>query len=145
MLEALLKGKAGPEEIAQLAQRGARKRIPEIVAALEEHQMSAHHRQMIRYSVEHMQFIEQQIIQLDQNIAQKIRENGLEAQWKLLQSVPGGQAISAATILAETGTEMQPFGDAKHFSSWAGVCPGNNRSAGKNKSSPGVTRGCEVR
>ena len=57
MLEALLQGKAGPEEIAQLAQRRARKRIPEIVAALEEHQMSAHHRQMIRYSVEHMQFM----------------------------------------------------------------------------------------
>ena len=135
MLEALLQGKARPEEIAQLAQRRARKRIPEIVAALEEHQMSAHHRQMIRYSVEHMQFIEQQIIQLDKDIAQKIHESGLEAQWELLQSVPGVQAVSAATILAETGTEMQQFGDEKHFSSWAGVCPGNNRSAGKNKSS----------
>jgi transposase len=45
------------------------------------------------------------------------------------------QAVSAATILSETGTEMQQFGDEKHFSSWAGVCPGNNRSAGKNKSS----------
>jgi transposase len=135
MLEALLKGKAGPEDIAQLAQRRARKRIPEIVAALEEHQMSAHHRQMIHYSVEHMQFIEQQIIQLDKDIAQKIRESGLEAQWELLQSVPGVQAISAATILAETGTAMQQFGDEKHFSSWAGVCPGNNRSADKNRSS----------
>ena len=49
--------------------------------------------------------------------------------------MPGVQALSAATILAETGTEMQQFGDEKHFSSWAGVCPGNNRSAGKNKSS----------
>ena len=135
MLEALLEGKAGPAEIAQLAQRRARKRIPEIVAALDEHQMNAHHRQMIRYSVEHMQFIEQQIIQLDEDITQKIRESGLETQWELLQSVPGVQANSAATILAETGTEMQQFGDEKHFSSWAGVCPGNNRSAGKNKSS----------
>src|SRR5262249_41168540 len=80
------------------------------------------------------QFIEQQIIQLDKDIAQKIRESGLETQWELLQSVPGVQANSAATILAETGTEMQQFGDEKHFSSWAGVCPGNNRSAGKNKS-----------
>src|SRR5215471_5932472 len=105
MLEALLEGKAGPQEIAQLAQRRARKRIPEIVAALEEHQMSAHHRQMIRYSVQHMQFIEQQIIQLDKDIAEKIGESGLEAQWELLQSVAGVQAISAATILAETGTK----------------------------------------
>ena len=140
MLEALLEGKGGPQEIAQLAKRRARQRIPEITAALEEHQMNAHHRQMIRYSLEHMQFIEQQIIQLDKDIAQKIRETGLETQWELLQSVPGVKANSAATILAETGTEMQQFGDAKHFSSWAGVCPGNNRSAGKDKSSH-TTRG----
>ena len=135
MLEALLEGKAGPQEIAQLAKRRARQRIPEIAAALEEHQMNAHHRQMIRYSLQHMQFLEQQIIQLDKDIAQKIGESGLETEWKLLQSVPGVQANSAATILAETGTAMQQFGDEKHFSSWAGVCPGNNRSAGKEKSS----------
>jgi transposase len=140
MLEALLEGKGGPQEIAQLAKRRARQRMPEITAALEEHQMNAHHRQMIRYSLEHMQFIEQQIIQLDKDIAQKIRKTGLETQWELLQSVPGVKANSAATILAETGTEMQQFGDAKHFSSWAGVCPGNNRSAGKDKSSH-TTRG----
>jgi len=78
MLEALLEGKAGPQEIAQLAKRRARQRIPEIAAALEEHPMNAHHRRMIRYSLEHMQFIEQQIIQLDKDIAQKIRESGLE-------------------------------------------------------------------
>ena len=47
MLEALLEGKAGPQQIAQLAKRRARQRIPEIAAALEEHQMNAHHRQMI--------------------------------------------------------------------------------------------------
>ena len=90
---------------------------------------------MIRYSLQHMQFLEQQIIQLDKDIAQKIGESGLGTEWKLLQSVPGVQANSAATILAETGTAMQQFGDEKHFSSWAGVCPGNNRSAGKEKSS----------
>src|SRR5215471_2415806 len=135
MWEALRKGKAGPEEMAQLAQGRARKPIPEIVAALEEHPMSAPHRQMIRYRVEHMQLIEQQIIQLDKDIAEKIGESGLQAQWEHLPSVPGVQAIRAATILAETGTEMQPFGDEQHFSSWAGVCPGNHGSAGKNQSS----------
>src|SRR5215831_17056761 len=54
MLEALLEGKAGPQEIAQLAKRRARQQIPEIAAALEEHQMNAHHRRMIRYSLERM-------------------------------------------------------------------------------------------
>jgi transposase len=135
MLEALLQGQAKPQEIAQLAKSRAKKKIPDIIAALEGHQMSDHHRQMIRYSVDHMRFLEQQIEELDQEIAARIQQAGLEPQWQLLQSVPGILHTSAATILAETGTDMKQFPSARHFSSWAGVCPGNNRSAGKNKSS----------
>jgi transposase len=135
MLEALLDGKAGPQEIAQMAKRRARKKIPELVAALEQHRMSDHHRQMMRYSVQHMELLERQIAQLDEAIAAKIREIGLEKQWELLQSIPGLQASSSATILAETGGDMRQFGDERNLSSWGGVCPGNNRSAGKNKSS----------
>jgi transposase len=135
MLDALLDGKAGPQEIAQLAKRRARKKIPELVAALEKHRMSDHHRRMIRFSVEHMELLEKQIAQLDQDIEAKIREIGLVKQWELLQTIPGMQASSAATILAETGPDMQQFGDERNISSWGGVCPGNNRSAGKSKSS----------
>jgi transposase len=135
MLNALLEGKAGPREIAQMAQRRARKKIPELVAALDKHRMSDHHRHMIRFSVEHMELLEKQIAQLDEAIVAKIREIGLVRQWELLQTIPGMQAISAATILAETGPDMEQFGDERNISSWAGVCPGNNRSAGKSKSS----------
>src|SRR6516225_10700800 len=133
MLEALLQGQAKPEEIAQFAKGRAKKKIPEMIAALEGHPMSDHHRQMIRYSVDHMRFLEEQIAQLDKDIAAKIREAGLEPQWQLLQSVPGIQETSAAAILAETGTDMKLFPSEKHLSSWAGICPGNNRSAGKNR------------
>ena len=55
--------------------------------------------------------------------------------WELLPTLPGVKDCSAASILAETGGDMQQFPTAKDLSSWAGVCPGNNRSAGKNKSS----------
>jgi transposase len=139
MLEALLQGQAKPEEIAQFA-KGRAKKIPEVIAALEGHQMSDHHRRMIRYSVDHMAFLEEQIAQLDQDIAAKIQEAGLEPQWQLVQSVPGVQQTSAAAILAETGADMTQFPSEKHISSWAGICPGNNRSAGKNRSSH-TTRG----
>jgi transposase len=135
MLNALLEGKAGPEEIAQLAQRQARKKIPALVEALAQHRMSDHHRRMIHYSVQHLEFLEKQVIQLDAEIEAKIRAIGLAKQWELLQSIPAVQANSAATILAEAGAEMKQFGDERHLSSWVGVCPGNNRSAGKNKSS----------
>jgi transposase len=140
MLEALLEGKAKPAEIAQFAKGRAQRKVPEIMQALERHQMSDHHRQMIRYSIKHLEFVEEQIGELDLAIARKIQAAGLQPQWELLQTLPGVQDRSAATILAETGGDMEQFPSAKDLSSWAGVCPGNNRSAGKNKSSR-TTRG----
>ena len=74
MLDALLKGEAKPEEIAQFARKRAKKKIPEIIAALERQQMSEHHRKMIRYSLSHMKFIEEQIEEIDRDIAAKIQE-----------------------------------------------------------------------
>jgi transposase len=135
MLEALLKGEAQPEEIAQFAKGRARQKIPDLIAALQGHQMCEHHRNMIRYSLKHMEFIEAQIAEIDQEIAAKIHQAGLDRQWQLLQTVPGVQERSAANILAETGADMKQFPSPRHISSWAGVCPGNNRSAGKNRSS----------
>jgi hypothetical protein len=58
----------------------------------------------------------------------------LNRQWEQLRSLPGIEQTSAATILAQTGADMAQFPSEKHFSSWAGVCPGNNESAGKRKS-----------
>lgn len=135
MLDALLKGKAQPAEIAQFAKAGAKKKIPEIVRALEGHQMSDHHRRMIRYSLQHLMFLEEQIAELDRDIVAQIQQAGLDEAWQLIQTVPGIQDRSAASILAETGADMKQFPTAKDLSSWAGLCPGNNRSAGKNKSS----------
>ncbi|MBV9745386.1 MAG: IS110 family transposase, partial [Acidobacteriia bacterium] len=65
----------------------------------------------------------------------KIEALGYTSQWQLLQTVPAIQANTAATVLAEIGPDMGQFEDPKHLSSWVGVCPGNNRSAGKSKGS----------
>jgi transposase len=109
MLEALLGGKAQPADIAQCAKRRAQRKIPEIRQALEGHQMSDHHRQMIRYSLKHLEFLEEQIGDLDLAIASQIKAAGLLQQWELLQTLPGIQERSAATILAETGGNMEQF------------------------------------
>jgi len=135
MLDALLEGKAQPEEIALFAKKSAQKKIPAIIQALEGHRMSDHHRRMIRYSLKHLEFLEEQVGEMDGDIAAKISEAGLDQPWNLLQTVPGIQERSAAAILAETGADMEQFPSSKDLSSWAGVCPGNNRTAGKNKSS----------
>jgi transposase len=71
--------------------------------------MSDHHRRMIRYSLEHLKFLEEQLQQMDRDIAEQIRAAGLEEQWRLLRTVPGLQDRSAANVLAETGADMQQF------------------------------------
>lgn len=135
MLDGLLQGEARPEEIAQFAKHKAKRKIPEIIQALQGNRMSDHHREMIRYSLKHLEFLEEQIDDLDRAIAGKIVASGYATEWRLLQTLPGVGDRSAASILAETGADMAQFPSAREFSSWAGVCPGNNRSAGKNKSS----------
>jgi transposase len=57
-----------------------------------------------------------------------------EEEWYLLQTLPGINQISAAMLLAEFGVDMSHFKNGDHLSSWAGMCPGNNESAGKRKS-----------
>jgi transposase len=133
MLEALLDGQASASEIAQLAQRQAKRKIPELTAALEGHRMSDHHRRMIRHSLKHLAFLEQELFALDEEIWQQIETSGLQSALALLKTVPGVQQDSAVQILAEIGPDMRPFPSAAHLSSWAGLCPGNRRSAGKNK------------
>jgi transposase len=140
MLEALLVGKARPEEIARFARCRAKQKVPEIIAALEEHRMSDHHRKMIRFSLEHLKFLEQQILELDQEIGVKIQQLGYIQEWELLQTIPGFQQTSAANVLAEVGPDRQQFPSEKHISSWGGICPGNNRSAGRDNGSK-PTRG----
>jgi transposase len=135
MLEALLKGETEVRKIAVLGRGKVQRKVAEVVAALEGHQMNEHHRRMIRFSLEHLQFLENQIAILDRDIDLQIERAGLSRQWEALRSIPGIQQTSAATILAETGSDMSAFESEKKLSSWAGVCPGNNRSAGKNKTS----------
>jgi transposase len=132
MLEALLEDKATPEQIAQFAQRRAREKIPQITASLEGHRMSEHHRLLIRMSLEVLRCLEGQIIALDTEILQRIERHGYLRQLELIESVPGIQRDAGVVILAETGGDMRVFPTEQHLSSWAGVCPGNKRSAGKD-------------
>jgi transposase len=138
MLDKLLEGKAGPEEIAELAQRSARKKIPHIRAALKGHRMNGLHRRLINLSLDHMAFLEQQISALDRAIAEHIRAEGLQQKHQLLQTIPGNREENSASLLAEFGPDMAVFGNEKKCSAWAGVAPGNNESAGKKHRAPAL-------
>ena len=138
MLEALVEGGSSTAEIAQLAQGAARKKISELEAALDGHRMRAPHRKLIRHAMAHMAFLAQQVESIDRDILEPIQESELKQAHELLQTIPGIQTTAAATILAESGPDRTPFPRPENFSSWSGVAPGNNESAGVKKRAPAL-------
>jgi transposase len=143
MLEALVNGPGGTQQpsapaIAQLARGQARKKVAELTAALEGHQMRASHRILIRHAMRHLAFLAGEIESLDEEIVTMIRDSGLTPAHELLQTVPGIRTAAAATILAESGPDMKQFPAVTNFSSWTGLAPGNNESAGKKKRAPAL-------
>ena len=134
MREALLDGRGDAEQVAHLARASAKKKIPALIAALEQHQMNAHHRQLIRFSLQHIGFLGEQLAAIDELIERKIQEAGYGKPYELLRTLPAVQE-NAAAVLAEMGPDPQQFPSEKHLGSWSGLCPGNRRSAGRQKSS----------
>ena len=90
-----------------------------------------HHRQMLKIHLDHIFFIEKQISEVENHIEEKMQSKQEEV--SLLDSIPGINEKGAAMILAEIGTDMEQFPNSKAISSWSGLSPGNNESAGKKK------------
>lgn len=108
MLKALLSGKPLPvSEIADLAKRRLRLRIPELEEALQQHQLNDHHRWLIRQSIEHLVLLERQLEELESKILEYLEP--YRAQYDLLLTVPGIKEHTAAAILAEIGLDMSVF------------------------------------
>jgi transposase len=133
MLEKLLEGEPDLAAIANLAQRKARTKIPDIQRSLEGHRLRDHHRKMMRLSLEHLALLENQVAAIDGAVLDLIEKHGYQKPFELMQSLPGIGQTSAAALLAETGPDMSVFPVASQLSSWLGVCPGNRISAGKNR------------
>jgi transposase len=123
MVEALLSGQEIPaEQIAELSKRRLRHRIPELTEALRDHHLNDHHRFLIAQSVEHAVLLDRQMEELEALIQKKLEP--YQQQYELLQTIPGVKEMTAASILAEIGPDMNQFPSAKDLCHWAGICPG---------------------
>jgi len=98
--------------------------------------LKPHHRFMLAQHLSHIDFLDEAIERLDAQIGAQMRP--FEATIQRWDSLPGINRRIAEIVIAEVGTDLKPFADADHLASWAGMCPGNNKSAGKRFS--GKTR-----
>jgi transposase len=136
MLEAIvLEGQTDPAQLAELARGSLKQKKAAIAQALEGFRMPEAHRLLIRQGMEHLTTLVHQLEELDQQIQAKIQTEGFQKSALLLQTIPGIEQVSAAEIVAEVGPDVKAFPSAAHLSSWAGVCPGNDESGGKRRSS----------
>ncbi|MDI7277802.1 MAG: IS110 family transposase [Anaerolineae bacterium] len=130
ILEALLAGNTDPELLADLAKGKLRKKRDKLEQALAG-RVSDHHRLLLMTHLEIADDLDEAIHRLSAAIEEKLRP--FEEEVARLDTIPGvGQRI-AEIIIAEIGLDMTRFATSGHLASWAGMCPGNNESAGKRK------------
>ena len=128
MLRALIGAERSAAEMAQLAQRRMRRKIPELERALEGG-LAAHQRFVLDLQLRRIEAAEADVAALDERIA----EMAAPYDWAigLLLGIPGVDRIVAITIVAEIGTDMALFDGPAQLASWAGLCPGSHESAGR--------------
>jgi transposase len=130
MLRALVRGGTSPQELAQLAKGALRKKTVALALALEGH-VEDHHRFVLDLQLRQLDHLESLLAELDQRIEEKLQP--VQPAHQRLMQIPGVDRIVAAVLLSELGTDMRVFKSAHHAAAWAGVCPGNNESAGHQR------------
>jgi transposase len=132
MIMALLeKDELSPEDIKYLAKGKLRNKIDLLIKAMDS-TITDHHRFLLRMHFEQIGSISNQIAKFDEVIDRKLEP--CKEEYELIQTCPGLNKITSASILAEIGVDISQFPDKHHLCSWAAICPGNNESAGKRKS-----------
>jgi len=135
MLDALVGGTTDPEVLAELARGRLRSKLPALRDALEG-SFSSHHALMVGKIVAHIDYLDETIGDLSIEIERVI--SPFSDKVELLDTIPGVNRRTAETLIAEIGVDMSQFPTHRHLASWAGMCPGNEESAGKRRS--GKTR-----
>jgi transposase len=135
ILDALITGQRDGQVLADLALGRLRKKIPALAEALVGH-FGDHHAFLARMICDHIDTIDAMVAELNARIDSEVEP--YRAEIELLDSIPGVDIHTAEVIIAEIGPDMTHFDAPANLASWAGVCPGNNMTAGRSK--PAHTR-----
>ena len=133
MLKGLADGETDPAALASLADKNLRATPAQLCDALGAcTELNPVYRRLLKMFLEELQRIDQQVGQLDKEMATLLSQH--QAAVERLAEVPGLGVDSAQQIIAEVGARAATFASAKHLSSWVGACPGEEESAGVSKS-----------
>jgi transposase len=131
MIEALIAGESDPKQLAQLAHRRIKASPEELCEALRG-RITRHHRFLLSLHLQQIDAIDAAIDAIDEEVDAQVEP--FRTTVHLLTTIPGVDELSACVILAEIGRDMSRFPTAGHLISWAGLCPRNDESAGKRRS-----------
>lgn len=130
MVKALAAGEKDKKKLADMAVGSLKKKKRDLMASLDGG-LGERHRFMLKLIENHIEYLFQELDEIDEVIEKAM--DPYQEEWIILQTIPGVDRIGAAILLAEIGVDMSQFGKKERLCSWAGMCPGNNESAGKKK------------
>jgi transposase len=136
MLRALAAGETDAEKMSHLAQTSLKRKQPQLQQALEG-RMTQAQRWILGQLLDQYAQVEAALQRAEERIRQEVDSSAdpfVPEAVQLLDTIPGVGETVAQIIVAEMGVDMERFPTANHLASWAGMCPGNNESAGKRKS-----------
>lgn len=133
MLAAIIAGKDDPAALAELAKGRMRSKIEELEQALTG-RIKDSHRLLLRLHLEHIDDLNAKLGELEAEIDKWMPPFDQDDLSARLDEIPGVDQLTAQIIIAEIGTDMARFPTANHLTSWAGLAPGKNESAGHNRS-----------
>ena len=130
ILKAITDGATDPDQLARLAHPRVKAPRSEIAEALEG-KVTEHHRFLLRLHLDQIDALDRAIASVEDQIEEHLKP--FRELVELISSVPGLATTMAATVIAETGGEMEAFPTDDHLVAWAGLSPGLNESNGKQK------------
>jgi transposase len=131
MLNAIVAGEADPVQLAELALGTARTKKAALVEALRG-RVTPHHRALLKLHLGLVDALELALEEVDRHVGKALEP--IRDLARLLTTMPGVGDLVAQVILAEIGIDMSRFPTSGHLVSWAGLCPRNDESAGKRRS-----------
>lgn len=134
IIDAILSGERSAEVLSSFCTHWRLKHTQTEIRDAVEGKFTPHHTKMLSIIRRNIEHIETSILALEADIDIYFETHNYCELVARLSSIPGVGEDSAKAILAEIGFDMSVFPNSKHLASWAGVCPGNNESAGKTKS-----------